>query len=589
MMRQARSVTALVLVLAATMLAKSSAAQLLGAAPTVNAPGTGTLSLFVTVKDAQKELAPALVQSDFEILDNDKPQPIVSFDSAVQPITVVVMLDASASMTSLIGVVQDAAKQFITSLPNADRIRVGAFGNTVQISPRFTSDRNELFAEINKIASAGSTALWNGVLTAVNVLKATDGHRVVLVTTDGSDNASLTGLGGVIDQARANHVTVCVVGLEHSSVKRKPDSGLKKLAEETGGDYVEVKNTSDIASTFKRMAHELHSQYMISFAPAHLDGRVHKLTVKVKKPGMTTRARRSYLAVPDTLLAGAQTPGRSTAPAALPSAQPRPAMTIVVFEPGGARSVYDVSEEQSSRLPQWDQHATPEPPLSMRAATQAAEAWLISRNREIRAFEASNLMLLRVAPAAVPDGVCGHVECWYYRLAFDPVVGGRRLASGGAFTVIVLMDGSVVEPRIEPAPATGPGSGTGRGPGLGIPGSGAGLQPGSGRDSATGAGTATVYRPNDDGVISPRLVRQVKPQYTSTAMKAKIQGTVVLEGVVRTDGTVGDVKVIRSLDTVYGLDEEAIKAFTQARFSPGTRLGQPVPVLVTFESTFTLR
>ena len=71
---------------------------------------------------------------------------------------------------------------------------------------------------------------------------------------------------------------------------------------------------------------------------------------------------------------------------------------------------------------------------------------------------------------------------------------------------------------------------------------------------------------------------------TSRAPEAK-----TLEGVVRTDGTVGDVKVIRSLDTVYGLDEEAIKAFTQARFSPGTRLGQPVPVLVTFESTFTLR
>jgi TonB family protein len=264
-------------------------------------------------------------------------------------------------------------------------------------------------------------------------------------------------------------------------------------------------------------------------------------------------------------------------------------MTVVVVEPGGARSVYDVSEDRISRLPQWDQHATPEPPLSMRAATQAAEAWLISRNREIRAFEASNLMLLWVAPAAGPDGVCRRVECWYYRLAFDPVVGGRRLPGGGAFTVIVLMDGSVVEPRVEPAPVVAPVSGTGPGPGSGIPGSGSALRSGSGPSSAPGAGTATVYRANDEGVIAPRLVRQVRAQYTSPAIRARIQGSVILEGVVRTDGTVGDVKVIRSLDTVYGLDEEAIKAFRQARFSPGTRLGQPVPVIVAFESTFTLQ
>ena len=111
----------------------------------------------------------------------------------------------------------------------------------------------------------------------------------------------------------------------------------------------------------------------------------------------------------------------------------------------------------------------------------------------------------------------------------------------------------------------------------------------SSQNSPTGAGAAAVYRPNDDGVISPRLIRQVRPQYTATALKAKIQGAVVLEGVVNSDGTVGDVKVIRSLDTVYGLAEEAIKAFRQARFSPGTRLGQPVPVLVMFESTFTLQ
>jgi protein TonB len=87
----------------------------------------------------------------------------------------------------------------------------------------------------------------------------------------------------------------------------------------------------------------------------------------------------------------------------------------------------------------------------------------------------------------------------------------------------------------------------------------------------------------------PRLLREVKPNYTSDAMRAKIQGTVLLECVIDTRGDVTEVKILRSLDPTFGLDQEAIKAARQWRFAPGTRLGQPVPVLVSIELTFTLR
>jgi protein TonB len=85
------------------------------------------------------------------------------------------------------------------------------------------------------------------------------------------------------------------------------------------------------------------------------------------------------------------------------------------------------------------------------------------------------------------------------------------------------------------------------------------------------------------------VVRQVATQYTDAARRARVQGSVLVECVVNTDGTVGNVKVVRSLDSVYGLDEEAVKAATQWRFTPGTRMGEPVPVLVTLEMTFSLR
>lgn len=125
-------------------------------------------------------------------------------------------------------------------------------------------------------------------------------------------------------------------------------------------------------------------------------------------------------------------------------------------------------------------------------------------------------------------------------------------------------------------------TGSGRGTGAGS-GDGSGLGEGSG--GGTGGG---VYRPGS-GVVNPRVVREVKPQYTADAMRAKVQGTVVLECVVLPDGTVGRVDVVRSLDPTLGLDGEAVQAVKQWRFVPGTRFGEPVAVLVTIELTFTLR
>jgi periplasmic protein TonB len=140
----------------------------------------------------------------------------------------------------------------------------------------------------------------------------------------------------------------------------------------------------------------------------------------------------------------------------------------------------------------------------------------------------------------------------------------------------------------EPPSAVSQGSGSGGGSGTGT-GTGMGSGQGSGLGAGWGGGTGGgAYRPGN-GVQNPVLVREVKPAYTADAMRAKIQGAVWLECVVLPDGSVGDVRVVRSLDSTFGLDQEAIRAAKQWRFQPGTRFGEPVPVLVTIELTFTLR
>ncbi len=108
------------------------------------------------------------------------------------------------------------------------------------------------------------------------------------------------------------------------------------------------------------------------------------------------------------------------------------------------------------------------------------------------------------------------------------------------------------------------------------------------RPVAEGGGTGGgVFQPGN-GVTPPIKVYEGKPQYTADAMRARIQGTVVVECVVQTSGICTDAHVVRSLDSTFGLDQEALKAVRLWRFRPGMRQGEPVAVQVTIELSFSL-
>ncbi len=264
--------------------------------------GTRTVALYATVTDAQKRLVPDLTQEDFQIFDNDKPQSLDLFINEVQPITVVVMLDTSASMTGNLKLLEQAAEQFLLRMLPKDKGLVGAFNDKIEFFPAtFTSDRDRLIRALRDLDFGNPTRLYDAIAASMDRLDKIDGRRVVLVFTDGDDTGSRADSGSVLEQARREEVMIYAVGLRSDyfngarQVRSKPDSGLKRLAEETGGGYFELDNTSDLAPTFTRVAQELHSQYVLGFTPTMLDGKIHRITVKAKA-GMTVRARRSYVA-----------------------------------------------------------------------------------------------------------------------------------------------------------------------------------------------------------------------------------------------------------------------------------------------------
>ncbi len=302
-----------------------------------------TVAVYATVTSAEGRLVPDLGRDLFSVFDNGKRQELTLFANDVQPITVVLLLDRSGSMRRNFGLVEKAAEEFVNAMLPADKARIGSFSNRIQVDPRdFTSNHEELLAILRtELQEAGPTPLWNAVNVGITALLHQQGRRVILVFTDGMDSpmnfsGANNSLKDVMKRAEEEDVMVYAIGLAGSgpsggrfsgrgpggyggrgggrrggyggggygggygrrTTVDKPDEGLPKIAAVTGGGYFELTSTSDLASTFQRVADELHHQYALGFTPAALDGKMHKLEVRVASGGATVRARKSFLARP---------------------------------------------------------------------------------------------------------------------------------------------------------------------------------------------------------------------------------------------------------------------------------------------------
>lgn len=293
--------------------------------------GAPTVAVFATVTDSTGRLVPNLTRDDFEIYDNGRRQTISVFANDIQPITVVLMIDRSGSMVGKFNLVRAAAEQFVSSLLPADKARIGSFAGRIQVNPReFTSNQRDLIEILRtELQEAGPTPLWNAVYVGITALGRQDGRRVVLVFTDGVDRPMNGGnnnsLKDVMKLAQEEDVMVYAIGLVGRAGfaggrrrgqggrgvpgapgggsgrmqpvdMEKPDAGLPKIAADTGGGYFELTTTDDLTATFARVVEELHQQYALGFNPEKLDGRTHKLEVKLRDPLLTARARKSYVA-----------------------------------------------------------------------------------------------------------------------------------------------------------------------------------------------------------------------------------------------------------------------------------------------------
>jgi Ca-activated chloride channel homolog len=286
--------------------------------------GTGeAVHVFVTVTDRDGRLVTTLTRDAFEVRDEGTPQPITLFDNTPQPIRLVVMLDVSGSMEGNLPLLRAAAQQLFARLRPDDVARVGTFGHEIAISPSFTRDAQALRSALPEtIAPDAPTPLWRAIDEALDAFGEDGGNRpVILVLSDGKDSGQVSfslrepivSQVEIIDRARRENVMVYAIGMRSRGARAMPpgvgrgglqamltadlpDPGLARVAQETGGGYTEIRFGQDLGAAFAQVADELHSQYLIGFAPPKRDGKVHDIDVRLTHKGLTPRARKSYVA-----------------------------------------------------------------------------------------------------------------------------------------------------------------------------------------------------------------------------------------------------------------------------------------------------
>jgi len=256
---------------------------------------TRTVPIYATVGDASGALVSNLTPADFQIDDNGKTVSITQFENGVQPITMAILLDRSPSLFPVARRAQSAVTELSRRLLPGDRACLGSFCQVVSLDPTLTSDADALLKPLDDDGPwPAGTALWDAVEAGRAALEREGGRRVIVVVSDATDNCSRVDVDAL--RARLQHEGIMIYAINVRGREGIDTSELGPLARATGGWSFELKPSDDVVGTARRVADELHRQYLLGFTPASLDDRLHRIDVKVKRPGLTVHARRSYLA-----------------------------------------------------------------------------------------------------------------------------------------------------------------------------------------------------------------------------------------------------------------------------------------------------
>jgi Ca-activated chloride channel family protein len=270
--------------------------------------GIDLVSLNVTVTDGSRYVTD-LDEPDFEVFEDGMKQEPAFFSRTQQPIALAILLDTSASMESKLETAQEAAVGFARRMREGDVMEVIDFDGQVNILQPFTGDVAALERAIRRATVNGSTSLYNAIYISLKDLQkarargADDIRReAIIVLSDGDDTSSLVAYEEVLDLARRSETAIYAIGLRQQAGGRREfkeaEFVLRQLSEQTGGRVFYPSTIAELPKIYDQIAQELASQYTIGYTSKNTlrNGAWRRISVRVKRPGLTARTRQGYYA-----------------------------------------------------------------------------------------------------------------------------------------------------------------------------------------------------------------------------------------------------------------------------------------------------
>jgi Ca-activated chloride channel family protein len=266
--------------------------------------------LYVTVS-APNDSARRLEVEDFRVLDSRLPQKVVTFEDGDAPLTVALLVDASASMSGgRLTTALEGARAFLREMHDLDEASIYLFADWLLYRSPFLRDPTELAGAIDQVEAGGGTAVNDSVYLALEDLETRQGRRVVILLSDGVDIHSVLRIRDVLWAMRRSRSLVYWIELEEQAMQSGLSSpwrdseehfderkGLGRLVAESGGRVVRIQDVEEARAAFTEILSELRSQYVIGYYPTvNLnDGRWHPVDVRILRPGHSARTRGGYV------------------------------------------------------------------------------------------------------------------------------------------------------------------------------------------------------------------------------------------------------------------------------------------------------
>jgi Ca-activated chloride channel family protein len=273
--------------------------------PSFRSDSSELVVLPVVVTDKQGRYISDLPSEQFTVLDNGRRVPIEHFSNEDTPVTIGLILDASGSMRAKLGEVVAAALAFAKSSNPEDELFAIRFNDDVRdaVTDRqflLASDLGALESAVSAMRPDGRTALYDGLMAGLDHLAlGSRARKVLVVISDGGDNASEATLDRVLKRARDSNAAIYTIGIyDEDDLDRNPRV-LKSLAQTTGGERFLPRSAGDLLRACERIARGIRSGYTIGYVPPDRDGAYHRVRVLVNPSPprrLNVRTRPGYFA-----------------------------------------------------------------------------------------------------------------------------------------------------------------------------------------------------------------------------------------------------------------------------------------------------